>query len=383
VGRQRRAARPDRELELLPRPARHPRQWYRYHHLFGELLRHELERAEPERIPKLHGLAGLWLTDAGLISEAIPHCIAAGALAHASDLIAEHWLAHTSRGDRGTVLGWLDALPEEIVLADGRLCLARGWTLATAGRPEEALPWADAAERAQATPPFRDGTTSAASGAACLRTSFWVQRGDVRKAQRFAEQAMRLERTAHWRAIPAVGLGRCAYWLDERDDAVELFEEAVRLGHGLLPLPVIAALGHLALIAADRGDWDQVADRVEDALRVIGEGGADEYWMASMTHLARGRLLERRGRAADAEAELERGLILARRGAGPVAVVHALVALARARAGNRARARALVVDARRTLERLPEPLPLPVRLVEDADATSGWRAALLPPSPRS
>jgi LuxR family maltose regulon positive regulatory protein len=88
-----------------------------------------------------------------------------------------------------------------------------------------------------------------------------------------------------------------------------------------------------------------------------------------MAHLARGRLLERQGEPAEAEAELERGLTLARRGAPPVTVIYGLVALARARnrAGDRARARALVVDARRTLETLPEPLPLAVRLVEDAE----------------
>jgi LuxR family transcriptional regulator, maltose regulon positive regulatory protein len=354
---------------LVPLDTR--REWYRYHHLFGELLRHELRSAEPELIPDLHRRAALWLADAGLVSEAIHHAVAAGELSHASELIAEHWLAVNNTGDRGTVLGWLDALPEEAVLADGRLCLARGWTLLAAGRTNEALPWADAAKRAQHTPPFRDGTISAASGAACLRTSYWAHCGDVDKARRFAQEVMRHEQTGPWRGAPAVALGRCAYWLDEKADAVEHFEEAVRVGGGLKPRPLsrVIALGYLALVAIDRGDWEQAARRVDDALGAIAEAGADEYWMASMAHLARGRLLERQGEPAAAGAELERGLTLARRGAPSVTVIYGLVALARARnrAGDRARARALVVDARRTLETLPEPLPLAVRLVEDAE----------------
>jgi len=219
------------------------------------------------------------------------------------------------------VLGWLDALPEEALRADGRLCLARGWTLLAAGRTDEALPWADAAERALHTPPFRDGTTSAASGAACLRSSYWAHCGDVGKARRFAHEVLRHQPTGPWRGVPAVALGRCAYWLDDKTDAVEHFEEAVRLGRGLTPRPLsrVIALGYLALIAIDRAHCEHAKTRVEDALDAIAEAGADECWMASMAHFARGRLLERQGEPAEAEAELERGLALTRRGAPPTA----------------------------------------------------------------
>ncbi|MGI8716125.1 MAG: hypothetical protein ACR2NR_23675 [Solirubrobacteraceae bacterium] len=63
---------------LIPLDPR--REWYRYHHLFAELLRHELERRQPESSVELHRRAGRWLENAGLISEAVPHMVAAGDL---------------------------------------------------------------------------------------------------------------------------------------------------------------------------------------------------------------------------------------------------------------------------------------------------------------
>ncbi|MBV9336051.1 MAG: AAA family ATPase, partial [Solirubrobacterales bacterium] len=86
---------------LIPLDPRH--EWYRYHHLFGELLRHELERREPGRAGELHHRAGRWFLDAGMVSEAIGHLTAAGELDAASELIYEHWLTFTNAGQRETV----------------------------------------------------------------------------------------------------------------------------------------------------------------------------------------------------------------------------------------------------------------------------------------
>src|SRR4051812_20514080 len=66
-------------------------EWYRYHRLFGELLRHELTLDEPERLPELHRRAARWFHAAGDVAQAIDHALAAGDVDLAEDLVLAHW----------------------------------------------------------------------------------------------------------------------------------------------------------------------------------------------------------------------------------------------------------------------------------------------------
>ena len=92
------------------------RHWYRYHQLFGELLRTELRRSEPDLVADLHRRAATWLEAEGLIDEALRHLIAAGDIARSADLIAADWVNEFNGGGLSTVSGCLDLLPEETVL---------------------------------------------------------------------------------------------------------------------------------------------------------------------------------------------------------------------------------------------------------------------------
>ena len=112
------------------------RRWYRYHQLFGELLRHELDRAEPGLAAVLHRRASQWHQAHGNLAEAIGHAISAGDLAGARELIASGWHACFNEGLVETVESWLDRLPPEIVADDARLCLVRAWLARNLGRLE-------------------------------------------------------------------------------------------------------------------------------------------------------------------------------------------------------------------------------------------------------
>ena len=91
------------------------RRWYRYHHLFGELLRAELPRREPDLVAGLHRRAAAWFEAEGLIDEAVRHLVAAGDIAGSADLIAADWVNEFNGGGLSTVSGWLDLLPDEFV----------------------------------------------------------------------------------------------------------------------------------------------------------------------------------------------------------------------------------------------------------------------------
>ena len=88
--------------------------WYRFHPLFAQLLRVELERREPGTAPALHRRAYAWHRDHGMTGEAIAHAIAAGAHAEAAELIEASWVSYASSCRYDTVLAWIGQLPAEM-----------------------------------------------------------------------------------------------------------------------------------------------------------------------------------------------------------------------------------------------------------------------------
>jgi len=104
---------------------------------------------------------------------------------------------------------------------------------------------------------------------------------------------------------------------------------------------------------------------------VLRTNGLEEYWICSSAHIARGRLFRHHRRPAEARAELDRAVSLARRGAGPVEQSYALTTLAELRRdlGDRPGARELVLEARELLSHCPEPGTLAPRLVERSEAS--------------
>jgi LuxR family maltose regulon positive regulatory protein len=350
---------------LIPLDER--REWYRYHHLFAELLRHELGRRAPGSVARLHRLAADWLMGTGLISEAVRHMVAAGDIDEVADVVVSHWLAFFNAGERGTVGEWLAAIPDERLHGDGRLCLAQGWFATATGRPEEVWPWLDHAERAPMHNPALDRPVWLE--ATVLRASTCVLVGDMGQTRTCAEQITPLDGSSTWHAQAANVLGASARWRGDDAAAVEFFKQAACLGRRDFPVVTVFASGQLASIAADQGDWGACEAYVEDAFALIDERDVDEYWMGAPAHLANGRMLRHARRLRDADAELARAVVLGRRGAGVVDLAYALVMLAdlRRQLGDRLSARELVIEARGLLDQAPDPGPVVPRLLERAE----------------
>jgi LuxR family transcriptional regulator, maltose regulon positive regulatory protein len=352
---------------LIPLDPR--REWYRYHHLFGELLAHELERRQPRRAPELHRRAGRWFHDAGMVSEAIGHLTAAGELDEASELIDNHWLEFTNTGQRETVARWMDLLPRGYIAADGRLCLAQARTALAVGERGEVLRWVDLATQAPRHNPGDDAQLR--EEVTVIRAAAWQLLGDMRQAEQLAQRLAPLDGSSIWHSLAACLLGTSARAFDASDDAEALFETAIKLGSSRQNFIVsMLSLGRLALIAADRGDWLGCSAKIEAAFDVVRANGLQEYWICSPAHIARGRLFGHHRRPTEAETELERAVSLARRGAGLVELSYALTTLAELRRdlGDRRAARELVLEARELLSRCPAPGTLASRLVERSEA---------------
>jgi LuxR family maltose regulon positive regulatory protein len=124
------------------------RRWYRYHHLFADLLRSRLEQTWPDQSPVLHRRASEWFEKNGLITEAVEHALAAGDTERVARLVAGNTLAMLARSELATLIGQLNALPNDALCSQPWLCIARAWALAYAGQLNAIEPMLQNVEKA-------------------------------------------------------------------------------------------------------------------------------------------------------------------------------------------------------------------------------------------
>ncbi len=115
------------------------RIWFRYHHLFADLLRARLHQAQPGLIPLLHKRASAWLEQNGFIPEAIHHLLAAHENDRAADLIEHYGSLRWAESDLSVVL-MADNLPREMLINRPKIGLYQAWLLINQGNIEKAFP---------------------------------------------------------------------------------------------------------------------------------------------------------------------------------------------------------------------------------------------------
>ena len=104
------------------------REWYRYHHLFQDLLRQQLVQARgPDFLARVHRRASDWFAQQGLLEEAITHALAADDVERAADIIEQNKDPLLNTDQWGVLEKWLSWLPEEIIDQRRGLLLAQMW----------------------------------------------------------------------------------------------------------------------------------------------------------------------------------------------------------------------------------------------------------------
>ena len=124
------------------------RGWWRYHHLFADLLRARLQAEQPGRVQALHRAAAAWCEEHDLADDAVRHALAAGDAAWAARLVERHVEMLLGRGEGATLRRWLSALPAESVRDRPRLYLAQAYGAAMGFQLEALEALLDDAERA-------------------------------------------------------------------------------------------------------------------------------------------------------------------------------------------------------------------------------------------
>jgi LuxR family maltose regulon positive regulatory protein len=176
------------------------RGWWRYHHLFADLLRARLQQERPERVPELHRAAAAWSEQHRLVDDAIRHALAAGDAVWAARLMERHFDDLLRRSEDATLHRWLEGLPAEVVRSRPRLCLAQALWAWIGGRLEAVEPLVAEAERAYpavAEEPYEPSVGRATSlvanvpaAIATFRAGLGCVQGDPERATRFGRQAL-------------------------------------------------------------------------------------------------------------------------------------------------------------------------------------------------
>ena len=306
-------------------PLDEERHWYRYHHLFADLLRQRLRQKHPEQIPKLHLLASEWYEGNSLWLDAIHHAFASEDLNRVADLIELVWIPMNTSYQSVTWLGWAKILPDELVRSRPVLSAACGWASLDTGDLEaaelyfqDAERWFDAiaGENEQPEDPpakatgldkeeLRSLSTSIANGRAYLAQAL----GDVNGTVKYAHRAADLLRENEYfeRGLSDV-LSGFAYWASgDLEAAHQAVSDAIAKMQmsGKLPF-IISFTSYLADILTTQGRLHETERIYLQLLEFAAEQDKPEIKETAVLHLGLSELYFERGDMEAATRHLQR-----------------------------------------------------------------------------
>jgi LuxR family transcriptional regulator, maltose regulon positive regulatory protein len=319
------------------------RRWYRYHHLFADFLRSRLQRGQPERMRELHRRAAEWYERNGWTSEAVRHALAAQEHDRAADLVEHVARKMWNRGEVMTLLGWLEALPEETRRRRPQLLLQYSAALLWVGRLDDVEPLVQEIERAlgiseqgrdenlrtSADEPLRPVLLG---GVAATRSWHAYLKGDPHGAIALARRALELlpETDLELRTFAAFRLAEAHRTADDLEAASTAFAETAELGraagHDYL---VLKAMSRQAELQMARGRLRSADHVLQSTLRFAVEQGGDSLPATGEVHVIIGELLYEWNEVESAARRLKEGIRLAERMGQFETLVDGYVALSR------------------------------------------------------
>jgi LuxR family maltose regulon positive regulatory protein len=278
------------------------RQWYRYHHLFADLLRHRFEAKSEYDAAELHRRASRWYEEHGFLVEAVDHSLSGAEWPRATDLILRSAESLTQRGELVTLLGWYRSLPQEIILEQPRLCLEYAWPLLLTEQIDAAEPYLAHAEHMA-----RDRDDQAFLGElAAARAHIARMQGNHHDIRVFSERALALLPPDAYsiRSVVATNVGVARWYRGNLPGAESSLREVANIGtRAGNDYARLTALIFLARIQVARGDRHQAAIAYR---HIIAAGEAVPT--VSLAHCDLARLLCEWNDLAQAMRHVQRGI---------------------------------------------------------------------------
>jgi LuxR family maltose regulon positive regulatory protein len=268
-------------LQMLERanlfvvPLDNRRRWYRYHHMFADLLRHRLQAtAGAAKVSALHLRASKWYQQNGHVSEAVHHAFASGDQTRAADLIEKNARDIFARSELRTIMNWVDALPADLIQTRPWLCVFHAWALRLTGAGAEdveaCLLVAGVALDSSRDVLPEDQAHAIEGHIAGIRAYQELYREDIPRALVLAREALdRLPQATFARGLTAMALGWASRFSGDLAGARQAFTEAATAslasGNTYAAVASICRIAYTEMLA---GELEQAAKICQQALQM-------------------------------------------------------------------------------------------------------------------
>ena len=241
--------------------------WYRYHHLFADVLQNRLRRFYPEQIPGLHQKAAYWFEQNDLVMEAIEHSLSANDSQHATRMAERYGVNLLRNGNLATLMSWFNRLPETAFEDYPRLNVYRAWVLLLTGMNADVEKYILAAEEAAKAGNVFDELRGDFAAVLAYDASL---RGDMEWAYAKAHEALEWLTKDNYtvRSVMAFVLGGIYFMRQDFPRAILSMHEASRMGEQSGNFNVaVSALSAMGSIHLGQGDLDQAEKAFSKALK--------------------------------------------------------------------------------------------------------------------
>ena len=308
------------QANLFLIPLDDERRWYRYHHLFAEVLHQRLQRSFPAAaVADLHLRASTWYEQTESIDEAIHHALAAQVFDRAATLVEQVASAMIQHSELARLLSWLELLPTDEIRIRPLLGLYFAWGFFLSGQVELALAHLEAveilleADETKLTPEVLGHT-------AAMRAYLVRETGDLAATITLSRQALTHlpEQDSLLRAMITLNLAIAYYLQGEFEPASDLLTQTIATGQSTQRMAnTLSAIYLNTQLLRGRGDLQQALQLCQMGLELVARHGWHDFPAVGFLYVAFGDLLRERNDLSMAREYLEKGITLGQAGGHP------------------------------------------------------------------